>query len=145
MSASSKGHGGRDVRALLHRSFTWKACLRFAGSLAILAVVNLMLPSHIGSAVQNPMGAAAVIAVGLGVSRVRTKRAWNAIAAGVIPYALGDVVGAVLPVGATPIGFALLTSLLYLASYALLAAGLTFMLVERRTLAHWTNGSGDLA
>lgn len=123
------------LRRLLSRSFSWVSCLRFAATLGALAIVNLLLPDDVSSAVHNPMGAAAAIAVGLGTSRVRARRAWNAIAAGVFLYSLADVAGAIVPGGnaVAPTDVALVTSALILVSYSLLAAGLTFMLINRKS------------
>ena len=134
MTSYPKVSGTGRIRRLLLRSFSWVSCLRFAATLGALAIVNLLLPDDVSGAVHNPMGAAAAIAVGLGTSRVRARRAWNAIAAGVCLYALGDMAGAFVPAGevGSPTGFALATSVLIMASYSLLAAGLTFMLIDRK-------------
>ena len=121
---------GRTAR-LLRRSVTWKSCLRFSAALGVVAIVNLLVPDNVSTAVQNPMGAAAVIAFGLGFRRVRAQRAWNAVAVGVCLYALGDLAGAVLPGAGSPTEFALITSLVYLGSYLFLAVGITYMLFER--------------
>jgi hypothetical protein len=128
-------NGPSRFRAFLHRSFSWVSCLRFAAALGGLAIINLFLPADVGSAVRNPMGAAAVIAIGLGAHRAQARRAWNAIVAGIGFYALGDLAGAIVPAGQTqsPTGMALATSVLILASYSCLAAGITFMLVDRRS------------
>ncbi|MGH2806835.1 MAG: hypothetical protein ACRDKT_06140 [Actinomycetota bacterium] len=121
----------RSRFATAFTSTRWMAC---ALAMAALAVAYVALPQDITRSVYNPMGASALVAFFTGIGRVGSARVWRLLGAGVLSYALADVLGAAGPLGAGDASaLTTMAGVLYVAAYGLLAVGLTAIFRTIRT------------